>query len=123
MANTSPEDPKSTGARAPHEPLFIQYVSAVTGHVYSDTMVDHLADMLLIMYCGGGTALGAVTGASSAMRFFVNHSSTAFVIMAILVAGLVGSISGCLLVMAVLNLRGVLKWDGYILRRTIRLKR
>ena len=45
-----------------HEPIFMQYVSAVSGRVYNDDVVDHLADMLLIFYCGGGTALGAIAG-------------------------------------------------------------
>ncbi|WP_128915029.1 hypothetical protein [Granulicella sibirica] len=106
-----------------HEPIFIQYVSGISGRVYDHEMVDHLADMLLIFYCGGGTALGAITGASLGLRFFLDSGSLGQGLVAILCCGFAGSIVGCLLVMVVLNFRGLMKWDGMILRRSVRLKR
>ena len=39
-----------------HEPLLIKYVSSVSGHMFDHYVVDHLPDMQLIFYCGGGTA-------------------------------------------------------------------
>lgn len=105
-----------------HEPIFVQYVSSISGHVFDHEMVDHLADMLLIFYCGGGTALGAILGASLGLRFLLNASSFGQGLVIILGCGFVGSLLGCTLVMVVLNFRGILKWDGLILRRSIRLK-
>jgi len=106
-----------------HEPIFIQYVSAVSGRIYDDEVVDHLADMLLIFYCGGGTALGAIAGASLGFKLILNSSNPAHALLIILFCGFAGSIAGCLLVMTLLNFRGLLKWDGLVLRRSIRLKR
>ena len=106
-----------------HEPIFMQYVSAVSGRVYNDEVVDHLADMLLIFYCGGGTALGAITGASLGLKFTSNAGDIGHLLGLILLFGFIGSIVGCFTVMALLNFRGLLKWDGVIVRRSIRLKK
>jgi hypothetical protein len=67
MKHGSPLDSPSIAPQHPHEPPFIQYASEISGCGYDAVMVDHLADMLLIFYCAGGTAIGAVTGASLAI--------------------------------------------------------
>ncbi len=107
---------------SPKEPLFIQYVSEITGRVYDAEMVDHLADMLLIFYCAGGTTLGALFGASLGVYLSGSVIELALKLAIILLCGLAGSITGCALVMAILNLLGILKWDGLIIRRSVRLK-
>jgi hypothetical protein len=123
MNNVSANGPLTPSTEQEHGPIFVQYVSAVTGRVYNNESIDHLADMLLIFYCGGGTSLGAVTGALLGLRLMTSSTNAISGLFGILCFGFVGSLAGCLLVMIVLNFRGVLKWDGAVVRRSIRLKK
>lgn len=107
---------------APHEPVMIRFVSEATGHTYDPEMVDHLADMLLIFYAGGGTALGAIVGACLAASFFLRVTDTQRVMTILPLGGLIGAFAGALLVMLLLNFRGLVKWDGLQITRTYKVK-
>gem|GEM_PF-4430857 len=100
----------------------IRFVSEVTGHTYDSQMVDHLADMVLIFYAGGGTAIGAIAGACIAAYLFPADSSMLRVLETIPLGGLVGGFGGAFLVFAILNLRGLVKWDGFQVSRTYKAK-
>lgn len=107
---------------APHEPVMIRFVSDATGHTYDPEMVDHLADMLLIFYAGGGTAFGAIAGACLAASFFLQVTDTQEVMTVLPLGGLIGSFAGALLVLLFLNFRGLVKWDRLQITRTYKVK-
>jgi hypothetical protein len=58
----------------PHEPVMIRFVSEANGYTYDADMVDHLADMLLIFYAGGGTAIGTIAGVCIGAGFFLQST-------------------------------------------------
>ncbi len=107
----------------PHEPVMIRFVSEATGHTYDADMVDHLADMLLIFYAGGGAAIGTITGVCIGAGVFLQSTDIGNVIETLPLCGLVGALAGCLLVFTVLNLRGLIRWDRFQIKRTYKLKK
>jgi hypothetical protein len=106
----------------PHEPVMIRFVSEATGHTYDPQMVDHLADMLLIFYAGGGTALGTIAGTCAAASFFLHTTDTQEMLTTLPLGGLIGGVAGALLVMLLLNIRGLVKWDRLQITRTYKVK-
>jgi hypothetical protein len=113
---------ETTPTPRPHEPVMIRFVSEVTGHAYDPQMVDHLADMVLIFYAGGGTAMGAIAGACIAAYLFPAGNDMSRVFETIPLGGLIGGFAGALLVFVILNLRGLVKWDGLQVSRTYKTK-
>ena len=94
----------------------------MSGNAYDELMVDHVADMALIFYAGGGTALGAIVGACVGALMVGQDVTYVRVLSMLPICGFTGAISGALLVMWILNLRGLLRWDGTVVKRTYRLK-
>ena len=107
---------------APKETLLLRYVSSVTGHTYDEEMVDRLADMVLIFYAAGGTVLGAIVGCGSSLFFLANKPWSTQSLLVVLATVCMGAFLGCIAVMAVLNVRGLVRWDNFIVRRTATLK-
>jgi hypothetical protein len=104
------------------EPIMIRYVSKVTGNVYDELTVDHVTDMALIYYSSAGSIFGSVTGACIGGVLVGHHPTPSLVLTIVPVCGFLGALSGALLVMLGLNMRGLLQWDKYQIRRTYKLK-
>jgi hypothetical protein len=104
------------------EPLMIRFMSRVSGNVYDEVTVDHMADMVLIMYSGGGTAVGAVIGGCLGSYIVAHHPSLFHVLTTVPLLGFLGAVAGALLTMWFLNVRGLIAWDRYEFRRIYKLK-
>jgi hypothetical protein len=113
---------KTSGGLNPKEPVMIRFVSEATGDTYDPAMVDHLADMLLIFYAGGGTALGAMADASLFAMLFVHSYDMQHILEIVPLGGFAGALLGALIVFLILNLRGLVKWDKSQVFRTYKLK-
>jgi len=73
--------------------------------------VDSSADMLLIFLAAGGTVLGCIAGfILYAMLMPSSEHGTLWFTWAVLAAA-VGGIVGCLAVMAILGLKGLVRWE------------
>ena len=109
------------------EPLLIRFL-AKSGDdgkpetLYDEVAVDHVADMALIFYAAGGAALGAVLGACAAMWLCQTQASFSSIYVVLPICGFVGAMIGALGVMLLLNIRGLIRWDGYLVKRTYKLK-
>ena len=124
LYKTSPEEaPTHTGAVAPQEALFVRYVSTLTGHTYDEDTVGHLADMLLIFYAAGGTVLGALAGGALSIPFLVPGLTPIQFALVVLSLVFLGALTVCGVVMTLLNLRGLVRWENYIVKRTATLKK
>jgi len=104
------------------EPLIIRFMSRASGNVYDAATVDHMADMALILYTGGGTAIGAVIGGCVGSYLASQNPSLFHIFTTVPLLGLLGASVGALFIMWMLHLRELLAWDRGGFRRTYRLK-
>ena len=116
------EAPLHTEA-APQETLFVRYVSTLTGHTYDEDTVEHLADMLLIFYAAGGTVFGALVGGALSIPFLLPVTTPIRFLLLVLPLVFVGALIGCGIVMTLLTLRGLVRWENHTVKRTATLKK
>lgn len=100
----------------------MKYVSSVTGHTYDAETVDRLADMILIFYAAGGTVLGALIGCVSSTCLRIPQPTPMRFLFVVLTFVFLGALLGCAAVMAILNVRGLMRWDNFVVKRTATLK-
>ncbi len=110
-------------APVPKETLFVRYVSTATGHTYDEETVDHLADMLLIFYAAGGTVLGAICGCVISIAGLGPSPMPMRLLLVMPPVVFTGALMGCAAVLAILNLRGLVRWEKYVVKRTATLRR
>jgi len=113
----------ASSTRTAGEPLMIRFVSEITGDIYDECTVDQVADMALIFYTGAGTTLGALLGACVGGIIVAHNASALNVVVTVCLLGLLGAILGALSIMFLLNIRGLIRWDGRELRRVYRAKK
>ena len=100
----------------------MKYVSTVTGHTYDAETVDRLADMILIFYAAGGTVLGALIGCVLSISLRIPQPTPMRFLFVVLTCVFLGALLGCAAVMAILNVRGLMRWDNFVVKRTATLK-
>lgn len=111
-----------TEVPVPKETLFVRYVSTATGHTYDEETVDHLADMLLIFYAAGGTVFGAICGCLISITGLGPSPSSMRLLLVMPPVVFAGALMGCAAVLAILNLRGLVRWEKYVVKRTATLR-
>ena len=92
-------------------PWFVRFVGAVTGRVYNEATDEHLADMLLVFYCAGGTVIGGLVCVCVAAHLFLNDVTPTLIVCTLPPAMFVGGAAGCVVTMSALNFTGLLRLE------------